>query len=65
MNCGGRQAMGLHQAVALCLHHCADYAVSEPSDAGWYKTIVLAGGSASIPGMPGICAVLKLSVCYW
>lgn len=47
---GGVRAMGLHRAVALCMDHCvaAEVAVDE----GWYKTIVLAGGTACLPGLP-------------
>lgn len=43
--------MGLHQAVALCMDHCAEAEVG--SDDGWFKTIVLAGGTSCLPGLPG------------
>lgn len=43
--------MGLHQAVALCIDHCHD---AELTDESWYKTIVLAGGTACLPGVAGI-----------
>lgn len=46
-----RQAMGLHQAVALCMDHCHDAELT--CDDNWYKTVVLAGGSACLPGLTG------------
>ncbi|PKA58627.1 Actin-related protein 8 [Apostasia shenzhenica] len=48
---GGVRAMGLHQAVALCIDHCATAEIA--IDDGWYKTVVLAGGTACLPGLPG------------
>ncbi|XP_073127392.1 actin-related protein 8 isoform X2 [Henckelia pumila] len=45
----GMQAMGLHQAVALCMDHCHDAELT--CDDNWYKTVVLAGGSACLPGL--------------
>ncbi|KAA8523493.1 hypothetical protein F0562_009916 [Nyssa sinensis] len=43
-------AMGLQQAVALCMNHC--YQAAElTADDGWFKTVVLAGGSACLPGL--------------
>ncbi|GFP94784.1 actin-related protein 8 [Phtheirospermum japonicum] len=45
----GLQAMGLHQAVALCMDHCHDAEL--PGDDNWYKTVVLSGGSACLPGL--------------
>ncbi|KAL7088221.1 hypothetical protein ACP275_13G115000 [Erythranthe tilingii] len=45
----GVQAMGLHQAVALCMDHCHDAELT--SDDNWYRTVVLAGGSACLPGL--------------
>lgn len=47
---GGMRAMGLHRAVALCMDHCAEAEVA--SDDGWFKTIVLAGGTSCLPGLP-------------
>ncbi|XP_008782953.1 actin-related protein 8 isoform X2 [Phoenix dactylifera] len=47
---GGMRAMGLHQAVALCMDHCFEAEVA--SDDGWFKTVVLAGGSSCLPGLP-------------
>ncbi|XP_043697015.1 actin-related protein 8-like [Telopea speciosissima] len=47
---GGIHAMGLHQAVALCMDHCQAAAVM--GDDGWFKTVVLAGGTACLPGLP-------------
>ncbi|KAL7600282.1 actin-related protein 8 [Lactuca sativa] len=46
----GMRAMGLHQAVALCVEHC--HAAELSADESWFKTIVLAGGSACLPGLP-------------
>ncbi|GMY30732.1 actin-related protein 8 isoform X1 [Fagus crenata] len=46
---GGVRAMGLHQAVALCMHHCYDAELT--SDDAWFKTVVLSGGSACLPGL--------------
>ncbi|XP_042001776.1 actin-related protein 8-like [Salvia splendens] len=45
----GMQAMGLHQAVALCMDHCHDAELT--ADDNWYKTVVLAGVSACMPGL--------------
>lgn len=45
----GMQAMGLHQAVALCMDHCL--AAELTGDDAWFKTVVLAGGSACLPGL--------------
>lgn len=48
--------MGLDQAVALCMDHC--YSAELGNDDSWFKTIILAGGTACLPGLPG-----KASVC--
>ncbi|KAI3492933.1 hypothetical protein L1887_42428 [Cichorium endivia] len=45
----GMRAMGVHQAVALCVDHC--HAAELAADESWFKTIVLAGGSACLPGL--------------
>ncbi|PWA52853.1 actin-related protein 8 [Artemisia annua] len=45
----GMRAMGLHQAVALCIDHCHDAELT--TDESWYKTVVLAGGTACLPGV--------------
>ncbi|KAF8414322.1 hypothetical protein HHK36_002323 [Tetracentron sinense] len=45
-----RRAMGLHQAVALCMDHCQ--AAEVTCDDGWFKTVVLTGGTACLPGLP-------------
>ncbi|XP_052178104.1 actin-related protein 8-like [Diospyros lotus] len=45
----GLQAMGLHQAVALCMDHCQ--AAELIGDDSWFKTVVLAGGTACLPGL--------------
>ncbi|XP_059444411.1 actin-related protein 8 isoform X1 [Corylus avellana] len=45
----GVRAMGLHQAVALCMHHCHDAELT--SDDAWFKTVVLSGGTACLPGL--------------
>ncbi|XP_020265998.1 actin-related protein 8 isoform X2 [Asparagus officinalis] len=47
---GGVLAMGLHRALALCMDHCTE---AELGDDGWFKTVVLAGGTACLPGLPG------------
>lgn len=43
--------MSLHQAVSLCMDHCDAAGVT--GDDSWFKTVVLAGGSASLPGLAG------------
>ncbi|RWW19042.1 hypothetical protein BHE74_00001240 [Ensete ventricosum] len=48
--CPYRRTMGLHRAVALCMDHCL--AAEVASDDRWFKTVVLAGGSACLPGLP-------------
>nr|XP_043608614.1 actin-related protein 8-like isoform X2 [Erigeron canadensis] len=45
----GMRAMGLHHAVALCVDHC--HAAELTADESWFKTIVLAGGTACLPGI--------------
>ncbi|PHT43948.1 Actin-related protein 8 [Capsicum baccatum] len=45
----GMRAMGLQNAVAPCIEHCHDAELMV--DDSWYKTIVLAGGSACLPGL--------------
>ncbi|KAG2275045.1 hypothetical protein Bca52824_057600 [Brassica carinata] len=45
----GMRAMGLQQAVALCMDHCD--AAELTGDGSWFKTVVLAGGSACLPGL--------------
>ncbi|CAH8392233.1 unnamed protein product [Eruca vesicaria subsp. sativa] len=45
----GMRAMGLHNAVALCMDHCD--AAGLTGDGSWFKTVVLAGGSACLPGL--------------
>ncbi|KNA18325.1 hypothetical protein SOVF_071720 [Spinacia oleracea] len=45
----GVRAMGLHQAVALCMDHC--HAAELMSDDSWFKTVVLCGGTACLPGL--------------
>ncbi|KAL5729695.1 Actin-like protein arp8 [Ranunculus cassubicifolius] len=47
---GGIETMGLHQGVGLCMHHCE--ASDLTSDDGWFKTVVLTGGTACLPGLP-------------
>ncbi|CAM8937322.1 unnamed protein product [Rhodiola kirilowii] len=46
---GGVLAMGLHQAVALCMEHCQSAGLT--IDDSWYKTVVLSGGTACLPGL--------------
>nr|KYP58887.1 Actin-related protein 8 [Cajanus cajan] len=45
----GVQAMSLHQAIALCVEHC--HSADLAGDSDWYKTIVLSGGTACLPGL--------------
>ncbi|KAF7144482.1 hypothetical protein RHSIM_Rhsim04G0007300 [Rhododendron simsii] len=45
----GVRAMALHQAVALCMDHCQ--AAELTGDDSWFKTVVLTGGSACLPGL--------------
>lgn len=45
----GVQALGIHQAVALCIDHCHDAELTAVDS--WYKTVILAGGSACLPGL--------------
>ena len=33
------------------MDHCAE---AELADDGWFKTVVLAGGTACLPGLPGM-----------
>ncbi|KAL6204204.1 hypothetical protein ACLB2K_021472 [Fragaria x ananassa] len=47
----GVRTMGLHQAVALCMDHC--HSAELTADDSWFKTVVLAGGSACLPGLAG------------
>lgn len=49
--------MSLHHAVALCMDHCQDAELT--GDDGWFKTVVLAGGSACLPGLAGEKHLLK------
>ncbi|MCL7041908.1 hypothetical protein MKW94_015606 [Papaver nudicaule] len=48
---GGLRMMSLHQAVALCMDHCQAAKETEENDR-WFKTVVLAGGTACLPGLP-------------
>ncbi|WVZ23411.1 hypothetical protein V8G54_001955 [Vigna mungo] len=45
----GVRAMGLHQAIALCMDHCYSAELAVNND--WYKTVVLSGGTACLPGL--------------
>lgn len=45
--------MGLHQAVALCMDHC--HCAELAGDPDWFKTVVLSGGTACLPGLAGKC----------
>ncbi|KAI5066962.1 hypothetical protein GOP47_0017490 [Adiantum capillus-veneris] len=46
---GGLRTMSLQQAVALCIEHCVQ--ITDDVDIPWFNTIVLAGGSSSLPGL--------------
>lgn len=43
--------MGLHHAIALCMEHC--HCADLPGESDWYKTVVLSGGTACLPGLAG------------
>ncbi|CAJ1942079.1 unnamed protein product [Sphenostylis stenocarpa] len=45
----GVRAMGLQQAIALCMEHC--YSAELAGNNDWYKTVVLSGGTACLPGL--------------
>lgn len=45
----GMDAMGLHQAVAQCIDSC--HAARSTTDHTWFKTVVLTGGTACLPGL--------------
>ncbi|KAL1195241.1 Actin-related protein 8 [Cardamine amara subsp. amara] len=45
----GMRAMSLQQAVSLCMDHCD--AAGLTGDGSWFKTVVLTGGSACLPGL--------------
>lgn len=45
----GVRAMSLHHAIALCMDHCHSAELASGSD--WFKTVVLSGGSACLPGL--------------
>ncbi|CAK7323890.1 unnamed protein product [Dovyalis caffra] len=45
----GVRGMGLQQAVALCMDHC--HAAELTGEDAWFKTIVLSGGTACLPGL--------------
>ncbi|TQD80789.1 hypothetical protein C1H46_033624 [Malus baccata] len=47
----GLRTMGLHQAVALCMEHCLSADLT--GDDAWFKTVVLSGGTACLPGLAG------------
>lgn len=48
---GGLRTMSLQQAVALCIEHCLQVTSDDDDDNAWYNTVVLCGGSASLPGL--------------
>jgi len=50
--------MSLHHAVALCMDHCHSAELAGGSD--WFKTVVLSGGSACLPGLSG-----KFPFLFW
>ncbi|BBN08013.1 actin-related protein 8, plant [Marchantia polymorpha subsp. ruderalis] len=57
---GRLRTMSLQQAVALCMEHSATLPVKHKSDENWFKTVVLSGGTACLPGLAGR---LKKEVC--
>ncbi|KAF9667206.1 hypothetical protein SADUNF_Sadunf16G0308900 [Salix dunnii] len=48
-NIAGVHTKGLHEAVALCMDHC--HAVESTGDDTWFRTVVLSGGTACLPGL--------------
>ena len=52
-----RRAMGLHQAVALCMDHCD--AAELTNDNAWFKTIILSGGTTCLPGLAGMYSLIS------
>lgn len=55
--------MALHHAVALCMEHCQDAELT--GDDSWFRTVVLAGGSACLPGLAGERKLLQDSFVLW
>ncbi|CAN1857718.1 Actin-related protein 8 [Linum perenne] len=45
----GVRTMGLHQAISLCMDHCDSAELT--GDDSWFKTVVLSGGTACLPGL--------------
>lgn len=45
--------MSLQDVVTSCIKNCHEASVAD--DDNWYKTIVLAGGCACMPGLAGNC----------
>ncbi|KAL3686859.1 hypothetical protein R1sor_013168 [Riccia sorocarpa] len=50
---GNLRTMSLQQAVALCIEHSSALPVTRTGDENWFKTIVLSGGTACLPGLAG------------
>ncbi|KAL2628807.1 hypothetical protein R1flu_013493 [Riccia fluitans] len=50
---GHLRTMSLQQAVALCMEHSSAFPVTHKADENWFKTIVLSGGTACLPGLAG------------
>ncbi|KAJ6301419.1 hypothetical protein OIU77_015675 [Salix suchowensis] len=48
----GVHTKGLHEAVALCMDHC--HVVESTGDDAWFKSVVLSGGTACLPGLVGL-----------
>lgn len=55
--CFYRNTIGLHHAIALCMNRCQ--AAEATVDGGWFKTVVLAGGTACLLGLPGKHLILS------
>jgi len=55
-----RRAMGLHQAIALCMDHCYSAELAVNND--WYKTVVLSGGTACLPGLAGLSLFIYIYI---
>lgn len=55
--------MGLHQAIALCMDHC--HSAELAGDPDWFKTVVLSGGTACLPGLAGKYSFLFVTICIF
>ncbi|CAN1253551.1 Actin-related protein 8 [Linum perenne] len=56
----GVRTMGLHQAISLCMDHCDSAELT--GDDSWFKTVVLSGGTACLPGLAALAERLDKEV---